>query len=152
MMSFWEVAHCPYHCSNVRFADGSTRPNNNSVPLSMSLTPRQNCVRQLSEVASSSGASCYGRHWCLTPLTLIVCAALVFCSGVDHNHTSPDAMEQDCVVCDFGNAKLLAAVCASTTLLAFGFANEVNWPASNPFPSRYRTTTPRAPPPQLAFS
>ena len=118
MMSFWEVAHCPYHCSNVRFADGSTRPNNNSVPLSMGLTPRQNCVRQLSEVASSSGALCYRRNWCLSALTLIGCSALVFCSDVDHNHTTPDAMGQDFAVYDSGDTKLLAAACASKTLLA----------------------------------
>ena len=95
---------------------------------------------------SPSGCS----RWFMV-LTLIGCAALVFGSGIDHNHVSPVAVDSDCMVCEAGNAKNLAVVCALSAPLVFVFENEVRWTASNPFLTRFSKSAPRAPPQQLAF-
>ncbi len=105
----------------------------------------------LRATSSRMDVSPTSHNWVLWALTLMGCAALVFGSGVDHNHTLPVAVDQDCVVCDTGNAKHLAVVCDLSTLLVFGFENEVKWTTTTPFLTRFSKSTPRAPPARLAF-
>lgn len=112
---------------------------------------RHSPARQRRETTSPIEAWFSGHHSCRTLLTLLGCAALMFGSGVDHNHATAVAVDQDCVVCDSGSAKTLAAACTLAAPLAFGLATEVLWTAANPFLSRFSSTNPRAPPAQLAF-
>ena len=57
---------------------------------------------------------------------MIGCAALVFGSGIDHNHVSPVAVDPDCVVCEAGNAKICGGL-RFIDALVFVFENEVRW-------------------------
>ena len=152
MTSSWGAAHCLCHCWNVRFCDGSPRPNNKICAKEKALMTQLRSFRHLRGMTSPWGVSFSGSNRRLALLTLIGCAAMIFSSGVDHIHATPTALDEDCIVCDSSGAKSLTATYVLSLPSAFGFANEASWSAFHPFLPRFNTAAPRAPPPQLAFA
>ena len=78
--------------------------------------------------------------WPKVLLTLIGCAVLVLGSGVDHTHTN-SAVDQDCVICQFG----AALADSSAPLSIHTYAVFTNAPLGNADSAITATIYPKAP-------